>query len=130
MVAKKEKNVFSSMEIEISPQETIDAGVFAIRTLEKENEALKKDVETLKQTVIDHGIENIKLKNSRDELEKENFRLNGLQLDPMTSTIETRSIKTEMLMAVLPQVDLNHAHSSAQSAQKAVDEIMQVWGFE
>ena len=41
-----------------------------------------------------------------------------------------QTVREEMLLALLPQVDLNHAHSSAQSVQEAVDEIMVVWGFE
>ena len=48
----------------------------------------------------------------------------------MAAKKKEQTIREQMLLALLPQVDLNHAHSSAQSIQKAVDEIMEVWGFE
>ena len=74
--------------------------------------------------------ENIKLKNSLDELEKENFRLNGALITPIASTIETRSIRADLLIALAPSINLSYPHGEAQRIQKAVDEIMGAWGVE
>jgi hypothetical protein len=39
----------------------------------------------------------------------------------------TNDTRTEMLMAMIPQVRVDYARSDAQRAIKAVDDIMEVW---
>lgn len=52
------------------------------------------------------------------------------EFEPTVSTSETKSLRTTMLLAMLPQVRIEHAHHDAQRADKAVDDIMKAWGLE
>jgi len=72
------------------------------------------------------------LQNTISALQAENQRLNELHdlyecefQDPE----QPASLRTQMLIAMLPQVRLDHAKCDAQRVEKAVDEAMEVWGL-
>jgi len=42
-------------------------------------------------------------------------------------TEQKQSIKTQILLGLLPQINMDHPRSQAQKALMAADEIMRVW---
>jgi hypothetical protein len=122
---KQQKQGNKEVQLDIDPTTKIEAleekltaqdgVILALRELleEKEGRIIQLG------TVID--VQSEDLDNLAQQAESNSFTA--------LESIATQSLRTTMLMAMLPQVRLDYAHSDAQKAVREVNVIMEVWGI-
>jgi len=118
MTAKKTAS--NKAPTETKPEVQLDIG----NQLQIEIDRLtSKDKDSLK--IIEQQEIDLKLLDEEiTALKEEVSILNG------RGTESASKLRTTMLMAMLPQVRVAYAKTDAQNAEKAVDEIIKVWGLE
>jgi chromosome segregation ATPase len=148
MAAKTEKTgakpKVGDIEIEIPAQAKFNASLEAIELLEDENEKLKQRIAEVEELLLGtedrltSTLDSLELKSEQiSELENENKALksevNGLEVELSELIAKSeqagRTIKTDLLIAIAPHLNIDHPRPEAQKAERAVDEMMKVWGL-
>jgi predicted nuclease with TOPRIM domain len=93
--------------------------------------AAKTDLEKANEKIEILNEELDTLSEKCELLEQENDHLaEKLDLIDESTVNPTESIRTQLLLALAPQMDINHARPEAQRVMKAADEVLKVWGIE
>ena len=68
------------------------------------------------------------LKSATDEIDHLANVNHSLQ-DQLDSSKSTDCMRNKLLIALAPNIDINHARSEAMRVKSAADEILKVWGI-
>lgn len=80
--------------------------------------AYKTEIERLKKD----------LKSATDEIDHL-AKVNHSPQDQLDSDKPTECMRNKLLIALAPNIDINHARSEAMRVKAAADEILKVWGI-
>ena len=99
-----------------------------ITALEDKIAALEGKIATLNECI---GDKNERIKQLSNVIDVQSKDLDELSRATLVEgvALESPSLRTTMLMAMLPQVRIDYPRPDAQKAAESVDVIMEVWGF-